>query len=64
MSVRGHCRRYAYDNTLVVLDITGGQLNDALEHSARFFKDFVPGRTPAELVDERIGLQLRRRRGA
>ena len=54
VSVRDIAGLYVYDNTLVVLDVTGGQLKDALEHSARFFKDFVPGRTPAELVDERI----------
>jgi len=54
VSVRDIAGLYVYDNTLVVLDVTGGQLRDALEHSARFFKDFVPGRTPAELVDERI----------
>ncbi len=54
VSVRDIAGLYVYDNTLVVLDVTGGQLKDALEHSARFFKDFVPGRTPEELVDERI----------
>ena len=54
VSVRDIAGLYVYDNTLVVLDVTGGQLRDALEHSARFFKDFVPGRTRAELVDERI----------
>lgn len=54
VSVRDIAGLYVYDNTLVVLDVAGGQLKDALEHSARFFKDFVPGRTPAELVDERI----------
>ena len=45
VSVRDIAGLYVYDNTLVVLDVTGGQLKDALEHSARFFKDFVPGRT-------------------
>ena len=45
---------YVYDNTLVVLDVTGQQLLEALEHSARFFVAFVPGKTPDELVDERI----------
>jgi 2',3'-cyclic-nucleotide 2'-phosphodiesterase/3'-nucleotidase len=54
VSVRDIAGLYVYDNTLVVLDVTGGQLKDALEHSARFFKDFVRGRTPGELVDERI----------
>ena len=54
VTVREIASLYVYDNTLVVLEVTGRQLKDALEHSARFFKDFVPGRSPAELVDERI----------
>ena len=54
VTVRDMAGLYVYDNTLVVLEVTGAQLKDALEHSARFFKEFVPGRTPAELVDERI----------
>jgi 2',3'-cyclic-nucleotide 2'-phosphodiesterase/3'-nucleotidase len=45
---------YVYDNTLVVLEVTGKQLKDALEHSARFFRVYEPGKTAAELVDTRI----------
>jgi len=54
VSVRDIAGLYIYDNTLVVLEVTGAQLLSALEHSARFFKDYVPGRSPADLVDERI----------
>ena len=45
---------YTYDNTLVVLEVTGRQLKEALEHSAHFFRPYVPGKTPSELVDNRI----------
>ena len=45
---------YVYDNTLVVLEVTGEQLKGALEHSARFFRAYQPGKTAAELVDTRI----------
>jgi 2',3'-cyclic-nucleotide 2'-phosphodiesterase / 3'-nucleotidase len=54
VSVRDIAGLYIYDNTLVVLEMTGGALKAALEHSARFFKAYVPGRRPEELVDERI----------
>ncbi len=54
VSVRDIAGLYIYDNTLVVLQVTGQQLRAALEHSARFFKEYVPGQRPADLVDERI----------
>jgi 2',3'-cyclic-nucleotide 2'-phosphodiesterase/3'-nucleotidase len=54
VTVREIAGLYVYDNTLVVLEVTGQQLLEALEHSARFFLAFVPGKTPDELVDERI----------
>jgi len=54
VTVRQIAALYVYDNTLVVLQVTGAQLKAALEHSARFFRDYVAGRSPAELVDERI----------
>jgi 2',3'-cyclic-nucleotide 2'-phosphodiesterase/3'-nucleotidase len=40
--VRDIAGLYVYDNTLVVLDIAGQQLKDALEHSARFFDGRIP----------------------
>lgn len=54
MSVRDIAGLYVYENTLVVLEVTGQQLKDALEHSARYFRAFEPGKTAAELVDEKI----------
>ncbi|MEQ1758802.1 MAG: bifunctional UDP-sugar hydrolase/5'-nucleotidase [Vicinamibacterales bacterium] len=54
VSVRDIAGLYIYDNTLVVLEVTGAQLLAALEHSARFFREYVPGRSPSELVDDRI----------
>lgn len=54
VSVRDIAGLYVYENTLVVLDVTGKQLKDALEHSARYFRAYEPGKTPAELVDQKI----------
>jgi 2',3'-cyclic-nucleotide 2'-phosphodiesterase/3'-nucleotidase len=45
---------YVYENTLVVLDVTGQQLKDALEHSAKYFRPYEPGKSPLELIDEKI----------
>jgi 2',3'-cyclic-nucleotide 2'-phosphodiesterase/3'-nucleotidase len=54
VSVRDIAGLYVYENTLVVLEVTGQQLKDALEHSARYFKEYVPGKSPADLIDEKI----------
>jgi len=54
VSVRDIAGLYVYENTLVVLEVTGQQLKDALEHSAKYFKAYVPGKAPADLVDEKI----------
>jgi 2',3'-cyclic-nucleotide 2'-phosphodiesterase/3'-nucleotidase len=45
---------YYYENTLVVVELTGRQVKAALEHSARYFRPYEPGWTPAELIDDRI----------
>ncbi|HXD31223.1 MAG TPA: bifunctional UDP-sugar hydrolase/5'-nucleotidase [Pyrinomonadaceae bacterium] len=45
---------YVYENTLVVLEVTGRQLKEALEHSAKYFRAYEPGKSPAELVDDKI----------
>ena len=45
---------YTYENTLVVLEVTGQQLKDALEHSAKYFLPYQEGKTPAELINEKI----------
>jgi len=54
VTVRDIAGLYIYDNTMVVLEVTGQQLKDALEHSAEYFRPYEPGKSPAELVDERI----------
>ena len=54
VSVRDIAGLYIYENTLVVVEVTGAQLQAALEHSAKFFKAYEPGRTPEQLVDQRI----------
>jgi 2',3'-cyclic-nucleotide 2'-phosphodiesterase/3'-nucleotidase len=54
VSVRDIAGLYIYENTLVVLEVTGRQLKDALEHSAKYFRPYVAGKTAPELVDENI----------
>jgi 2',3'-cyclic-nucleotide 2'-phosphodiesterase (5'-nucleotidase family) len=54
VSVRDIAGLYVYENTLVVLEVTGQQLKDALEHSAKYFKAYVPGKAPSDLIDEKI----------
>jgi 2',3'-cyclic-nucleotide 2'-phosphodiesterase / 3'-nucleotidase len=54
VTVRDIAGLYIYENTLVVLEVTGQQLKDALEHSAKYFRPFEPGKSTAELVDEKI----------
>jgi 2',3'-cyclic-nucleotide 2'-phosphodiesterase / 3'-nucleotidase len=54
VSVRDIAGLYVYENTLVVLEVTGQQLKDALEHSAKYFKAYVPGKPASDLVDEKI----------
>ncbi|HJT65259.1 MAG TPA: bifunctional UDP-sugar hydrolase/5'-nucleotidase [Pyrinomonadaceae bacterium] len=54
VTVRDIAGLYVYENTLVVLEVTGQQLKDALEHSAKYFKTYVPGKPASDLVDEKI----------
>ncbi len=54
VTVRDIAGLYVYENTLIVLEVTGQQLRDALEHSAKYFRAYVPNKTPADLVDEKI----------
>ncbi|HEV8428360.1 MAG TPA: bifunctional UDP-sugar hydrolase/5'-nucleotidase [Pyrinomonadaceae bacterium] len=54
VSVRDVAGLYVYENTLAVLEVTGQQLKDALEHSAKYFKTYEPGKPLGELVDEKI----------
>jgi 2',3'-cyclic-nucleotide 2'-phosphodiesterase / 3'-nucleotidase len=54
VTVRDIAGLYEYENTLVTLELTGQQLKDALEHSTRYFKDYQPGKSLNDLVDQRI----------
>lgn len=54
VTVREIASLYIYENTLVVLEVTGQQLKEALEHSAKYFRPYEEGKTPAELVDQKI----------
>ncbi len=54
VTVRDIAGLYVYENTLVVIEVTGQQLKEALEHSAKYFRAYEPGKTPAELVDDKI----------
>jgi len=54
VSVRDIAGLYVYENTLAVLEVTGQQLKDALEHSAKYYKDYVAGKPPRELINDKI----------
>jgi 2',3'-cyclic-nucleotide 2'-phosphodiesterase/3'-nucleotidase len=54
VTVRDIAGLYEYENTLVTLEITGQQLKDALEHSAKYFRAYTPGKAAADLVDEKV----------
>jgi len=54
VTVRNIAGLYVYENTLVVIEVTGRQLQDALEHSAKYFRAYEPGKTPADLIDPKI----------
>lgn len=54
VTVRDIAGIYTYENTLVVLEVTGQQLKDALEHSALYFRPFLTGKRPVDLVDDKI----------
>ena len=54
VTVRDIAGLYEYENTLVTIELTGQQLKDALEHSAKYFKEYQPGKSLSDLVDNRI----------
>jgi 2',3'-cyclic-nucleotide 2'-phosphodiesterase / 3'-nucleotidase len=54
VSVRDIAGLYVYENTLAVLEVTGQQLKDALEHSAKYYKPYVSGVPLKDLIDEKI----------
>jgi 2',3'-cyclic-nucleotide 2'-phosphodiesterase/3'-nucleotidase len=54
VTVRDIAGLYIYENTLVTLEVTGRQLKEALEHSARYFLPYAQGKAASDLVDEKI----------
>jgi 2',3'-cyclic-nucleotide 2'-phosphodiesterase (5'-nucleotidase family) len=54
VTVRDIYGLYVYENTLVVVEMTGAQVKDALEHAARYFLPYEPGKSPGELIDPSI----------
>jgi 2',3'-cyclic-nucleotide 2'-phosphodiesterase / 3'-nucleotidase len=56
VTVRDVAELYVYENTLAVLEVTGQQLKDALEHSAKYFNTYEAGmrKTPRELINDKI----------
>ena len=54
VTVRDIAGLYVYENTLVTLEITGRQLKDALEHSAKYFLPYAAGKRPVDLVNDKI----------
>lgn len=53
ITVRELSRLYPYENTLRAVRVTGKQLRDFLEHSARYYRQYRPGDT-ASIVDPRV----------
>ncbi len=51
VTVRELAGLYVYENTLLVIQTTGRQLKEALEHSAHFFLPYDPAKTLNQLVD-------------
>ena len=54
VTVRDVTELYVYENTLAVLEVTGQQLKDALEHSAKYYSTYEAGKTPRELINDKI----------
>ncbi len=54
VTVRDIAALYIYENTLYVVELTGAQLKQALEHSARYFLPYEEGKSPRELIDPTI----------
>lgn len=54
VTVRDIAGLYVYENTLVVIELTGAKLKQALEHAAKYFKLARPGATADQLIDPAI----------
>lgn len=54
LTVRDIAGLYVYENTLVVVELTGAELKATLEHSARYFGPGRPGVLAKDLVDPSV----------
>lgn len=54
VTVRDISGLYVYENTLYVVEVTGAQLKEILEHSARYFLPYAEGKTAADLANPAI----------
>jgi 2',3'-cyclic-nucleotide 2'-phosphodiesterase/3'-nucleotidase len=54
VTVRNIIGLYEYEAAPIVIEVTGKQLKEALEHSARHFGTYKPNTPIAELIDERF----------
>jgi 2',3'-cyclic-nucleotide 2'-phosphodiesterase/3'-nucleotidase len=52
--VRDLANAYVYENTLYAVEVTGRELREALEHSARYFEPYDFGRSDRPLVNPRV----------
>ncbi len=55
ITIRDLAALYVYENTLIVLELTGAQIKAALEHAALYFRTADrPGLDPRDLIDHSI----------
>jgi 2',3'-cyclic-nucleotide 2'-phosphodiesterase (5'-nucleotidase family) len=54
VTIRSILGLYEYEATPLVVEVTGKQLKEALEHSARHFAGYKPNTPLSELVDDRF----------
>jgi 2',3'-cyclic-nucleotide 2'-phosphodiesterase/3'-nucleotidase len=54
VTVRDIIGLYEYEAVPIVVEVTGKQLKEALEHSARHFGEYKPNTPLTELIDERF----------
>lgn len=53
VTVRDIAGLYVYENSLVVVEVTGAQIRAGLEHAARYFLPYTEGATARDLIDQR-----------
>jgi len=54
VTIRNIIGLYEYEASPIVIEVTGKQLKEALEHSARHFGEYKPNTPLADLIDERF----------